>query len=68
MKELLEEYVLEAQQLRANAEFLARLVSVMHTDLNDLVDDEGYMPVTVEELQKVTILDIKIENEIVTVG
>ncbi len=67
MKELLEAYVLEAVELRNQAELLSRLVSVMHEDLTD-EDGDGYMPISIDELQKVTVLDIKIDEGVVHIG
>lgn len=68
MKELLEEYILEAMELRNQAEFLARLVSVLHEELTDMHEDDEYMPVTVAELKTVTVTDIKIEEGVVHFG
>lgn len=69
MKELLEEYVLEAQQLRSQSEFLARLVSVLWNDVLELEDDAADVePILVTDLERVTLLDIRIEEGVVSVG
>ena len=64
MKELLESYVLEAVDLRANAEFLARLVSVLYRDTQDLTDGNP-QTINIEDLKNVTVLDIKVVDEVV---
>lgn len=70
MKELLEEYVVEAQQLRSQSEFLARLVSVLWNDVLEYGDSaaDEVEPITVTDLERVTLLDIRIEEGVVSVG
>ncbi len=66
MKELLEEYVLEAVGMRQQVELLSRLVSVLWADLE--AEDAADGPIDIKELEGVTILDIRIEDGQVHLG
>ena len=59
MKELLEEYVMEAMQLRSELDLLRRIVSYMHEDS---------LEIPLEELGVIAVVAIQVEDGVVSVG